>query len=102
MIKFIKIGENRIAVDSIALYYPKDGGARIDFKIAGNQSKNPKSKNDTIRVFRSSIFIRGLDVKELDRAIEELSIHESVVIREIELPESAEIEDASDSTSDEA
>jgi len=102
MSKFIKIGENRIAIDSIALYYPKDGGTRIDFKIAGNQSKNLKSKTDTVRVFRSSIFIRGLDVKELDKAIEELSLHESVVIHEIELPESAEIEDASESTPDEA
>lgn len=101
MSKFIKIGENRIAVDSIAVYYPKDGGTRIDFNIAGNQSQHPV-KRETTRVFRSSIFIRGLDVKELDEAIEELSFHESVVIREIKLPESAKIEDASDSASDEA
>ena len=101
MSKFIKIGENRIAVDSIAVYYTKDGGTRIDFNIAGNQSKHP-TRIDTVRVFRSSIFIRGLDVKELDEAIEKLSLHESIVIWEIKLPESAKIEDASDSASDEA
>lgn len=96
MNKFIKIGENRIAVDSIALYYPKDDGVRIDFKIAGNQSKNPKSKTDIVHIFRSNIFIRGLDVELLDEAIESLSLNESVVIHEIELPETAEIEDAAD------
>ena len=86
MSKIIKIGEIRIAVDSIALYYPKDGGTRIEFKIAGNQSKNQKSKNDTMRVFRSSIFIRGLNVERLDSAISELILNDTMAIYRLELP----------------
>ena len=101
MSKIIKIGEIRIAVDSIALYYPKDGGTRIDFKIAGNQSKNQKSKTDTIRVFRSSIFIRGLKTERLDAAISELTLNETMAICELELPEDYG-DDISDATSDEA
>ena len=101
MSKIIKIGEIRIAVDSIALYYPKDGGTRIDFKIAGNQSKNQKSKTDTIRVFRSSIFIRGLKTERLDVAISELTLNETMAICELELPEDYG-DDISDATSDEA
>lgn len=97
MSKFIKIGENRIAVDSIALYYPKDNGTQIDFKISGNQSKSTKANSDVLRVFRSGLFIPRLDVKKIDDAITELSIHESVTISEIELPAPA----AKDETSSE-